>query len=269
MAIATSTAIIAGAAIAGGAAAYSASQARRSANQAQSSQDRATEAQSAYNERMAAVAEEQLGLSREQLALAKAEAARSEEAWGRYKSVFMPIEDELVKQIKEMPAEPPGLPRMLATVDRGYSDLEGNLRRTMGGRYQYGSGLERGAMERTELGRTRAKAGAVADLTNAWEQEKFNRMMQVAGFGRTSAPLMTTSGGYAGGMAGVGSAGNIYSNVAGSYGNQAASYANLVNQANQASANAWASGGQTAGNLMQMYLLTNAMNKTPQYPAYS
>jgi len=251
------TGVLAGTAVIGaGATVYSAKKSSKAAASSTQAQREATSEQSIYLGKMADVAEEQLGLSREQLALAQKESARADQAWNRYTSVFMPIEDELVRQVKEMPEEPPGLARMIGTIDRGYSDLEGNLRRMMAGRYQHGSGLERGTMERTELGRTRAKAGAKADAISAWENEKFNRMMQVAGFGRTSAPLMTVSGGYAAPISTMGSTGNMFTNIAGQYGGQAANYGNMANMYNQATANTWASAGNTAGNLMQMYLLT-------------
>lgn len=156
--------------------------------------------------------------------------------WSRYLDTFAPLEDQLVKEASAPVEDQPGFSRMMGTIDKGYSDTGANLRRMMGGRYPSGSGLEVNAQLTNELNRTKTKAGAVADLNEA----RYNKMLQAAQIGRGISTQAT--------------------DTSASVGNQQTSMANM--QANAAQ-NAWGSVGNTAGNLMQMYLLSKGGGTTP------
>jgi len=156
----------------------------------------------------------------------------AQKQWDRYMQVFAPGEEQLAKEVAKPLEQQTGLKRSLATIDRGYADVTGNLRRTMGGRYQYGSGLERGSLMNLERQRIGAKAGAVAGA----ETDLFNRRTQVANIGR-GLPGQS--------LEASGRAGQAYGNLMGAYGG--------------AAKGAWDSVGTGIGNLMQSYTLS----KTP------
>lgn len=162
--------------------------------------------------------------------------------WKRYINTFAPLEDQLIETVQAPVEEQPGYNRMMAAIDRAYSDAGGSLRRMMGGRYPSGSDLETESMKNLELGRGRTKAGAIADLS----QQRLANMMAIANLGR-GLPAQAATG-----MANVTGA---YSNLANIWGNAAQS--------------SWGSLGNTMGNLMQMYMLINANkagnNNMPYY----
>ncbi len=144
--------------------------------------------------------------------------------WKTFMDSLKPLKEELKKPMEEQQ----GFGRMMGTIDRGYSDATGNLRRTMGGRYPYGAPLEGIALQNLELDRTRTKAGATAD----WANNNWDRMMGVASL---------TGGLPAAATAGLSDA------------SRTAAY--QANQANQAAAGAWGNVGQTYGNLGQMAMM--------------
>jgi hypothetical protein len=117
-------------------------------------------------------------------------------AWDRYMNEFAPLENRIVRESRApvKVEKEPGFARMLATIERGYGDTEGNLRRSMGGRYQEGSGIERNAMRNLRLQKTAAKSGAIADFAKNLEETRFNRMLQAANLGRNLPATSVTAG---------------------------------------------------------------------------
>lgn len=100
----------------------------------------------------------------------------------RYRGTYEPLQDEIIQQAQS--EEVPGLARMLANVDKYYSDVAANQRRTMGGQYQYGGGLPQMGQLTTELNRARAKAGTEAQATQAYNQQRLQNMLAAAGMGQ-------------------------------------------------------------------------------------
>jgi len=158
--------------------------------------------------------------------------------WQRYMTTFAPLEDMLVADASKPVEEQPGFSRMMGTIDRGYSDLGANVRRTMGGRYPSGSGLETLNMQDIELERTRTKTGAVG----AAREARFDRMLKAAGLGR-----------------------GIPTTVMNTAGNVGAQQNYMANMQGNAAQNAWGSVGNSAGNLMQMYLMSKGGPSTGGY----
>ena len=168
--------------------------------------------------------------------------------WERYATTFAPLEDQIVMESQLPVEQQPGFARMMGTIDRGYADTAANTRRTMGGRYPSGAGIETETAKNIELGRTQTKAGAVADFS----ANRFNQMLQAANLGR-NLPA-TSVGAGANAMAGYGNLANMYANAA---------------------RGTWDAAGGATGNLMQMYMLAN-QGMTPeasggfrQMPAYT
>jgi len=165
--------------------------------------------------------------------------------WERYMTTFAPLEDMLVADASKPVEEQPGFGRMMGTIDRGYSDLGANVRRTMGGRYPSGSGLDVLNQQDIELERTRTKTGAVG----AAREARFDRMLRAAGLGR-----------------------GIPTTVMNTAGNVGAQQNYMANMQGNAAQNAWGSVGNTAGNLMQMYLMSRGGGTpmlTPNTPGYT
>ncbi len=168
------------------------------------------------------MAEAQAGAANAQTALAKAQ-------WARYLEAFAPLENQMIQEAQTPARETPGFLSMMGGINRNYADQGANIRRMMGGRYQYGGGLETSAQASNELNRTKAVAGAEAD----WNNQRWSRMMGIAGYGR-GLPSQA--------MAGYGSAAGTYGNLANMYGN--------------ASQQAFGGVGQGLGNLAQLSLLS-------------
>ena len=150
--------------------------------------------------------------------------------WERYAGTFAPLEDQIVKESQLPVEQQPGFARMMGTIDRGYADTAANTRRTMGGRYPSGAGIETERAQNIDLGRTQTKAGAVADFS----VNRFNQMLQAANLGRNLPATSTGAGAKA--MAGYGNLANMYANAA---------------------KGSWDAVGGATGNLMQMYMLSN------------
>jgi len=150
--------------------------------------------------------------------------------WERYATTFAPLENKIVKESQLPVEQQPGFARMMGTIDRGYADTAANTRRTLGGRYPSGAGIETERAQNIDLGRTQTKAGAVADFS----ANRFNQMLQAANLGR-NLPA-TSVGAGANAMAGYGNLANMYANAA---------------------KGSWDAVGGATGNLMQMYMLAN------------
>jgi hypothetical protein len=190
-----------------------------------------------------------------QTRLAAEQAALAREQWDRYLKVFAPYEEKLLAEAATPTRESPGYLAQMGTINRQYADTGANLRRMMGGRYESGGGIEAAIQSGLERNRVRD----VAKAQNAHENERWNKMMGIAGFGR-NLPATATAG---------------YQGAGSQYGSLANMYGNLSGQA-------FGGVGQGIGNLMQMYALSrpqvrsttpstgaswlgNAMYETPGY----
>jgi|GEM_PF-4153358 len=250
MAVATGTAILGAAAVAGGAAVYGSRKASKSADKQTAAMEKSADLAGVAANRSADLAEEQ---------------------WDRYLETFAPLEDQLVKEASApaVPVEavmPVGFERMMATTDRDFANASATTARAMGGRYQYGGGMEQAAQGAIERGRIGAKTNIRIAKTNAEnaaleearvkteqaKQQRFANMMNAASIGK-GLPANAQAG-FAGNA-------QTYGNMAGMHANAAANY-------NNTSAQSWNSFGNTAGNLTQLYMMNKMM--TPQsQPVYS
>lgn len=165
------------------------------------------------------------------LANTQADIARSQ--WDRYVNTFAPIENKVVGEVSK-PLESQGyFAKMMANVDKGYSDASANVSKNMAGKYQYGSGMTDAKIQSLDLGRVRAKA----DATSTAETNRLTNMMNAAGMGRNLPGSA---------MSGLSSAAGTNMNLSGMYGDEASA--------------GWGALGNTAGNLTQLYMMNKMMN---------
>jgi len=165
---------------------------------------------------------------------------QADRQWERYLEKFAPIEDRLTEEVVKPVEEQSGFKSMvdssMSHIDKNYNDSSAGLRRAMGGRYQYGSGVESAFQNTNELNKAEKKSDTYSNLYQAADQNRFSNMMQTANLGQGHSA----------------NAQQAYSNAANSYGNMASTHAN-------AAANAWQGVGNTAGNLTQMYMFNKMM----------
>ena len=154
----------------------------------------------------------------------------SSSMWNNYLATFQPLNEELVSTVTQPLEQQPGTKQALATVDRGYADATGNLKRDLGGRYQYGSGTETGNLLNLETQRTQAKATTYANAG----QKQLSNQLQVANIGIGQPAQAATAAG-----------------------NAASIYGSLATAAGNAAQSSWDSVGNGIGNLMQLYTLTS------------
>jgi len=167
-------------------------------------------------------AQQQYEIARRQLALAEAQ-------WDRYKSAFLPIEDYLIENAQQPYSQNAGYLSNLASLEKNSANTTANLKRTMGGRYQYGSGLEQAGLLSNMLNRNTSKA----QLGSTYEQNRINNLYSLANLGRG----LTSD------------ASNMYSSVGNTYGNLANMYSSQMN-------NAYNTAGNTIGSMLQLYLMS-------------
>lgn len=168
--------------------------------------------------------------------VAAQQTAVSQAQWNRYLKKFAPLEDLMISEVSKPIEQQPGFLGAMGAVDRGYANVAANLRRTMAGRYPYGAGMEGETQKTLELQRPRAKAG----VYGTFAQNRLANMLNVASLGKG---LPATA------MAGLGTAGAQYGNLAGMQG--------------QAAAQTWGGIGSTMGNMAQYYLLNKYLNQNP------
>ena len=130
-----------------------------------------------------------------QIAIAKEQQRIASEQWAMAK----PIYEELAPEARKPVEEQSYFKKMIGQMEGQYGDIGGQMRRTLGGRYQYGSGYEGEAAK--NLGLTRARGRA-----SAWQAGEEARR----GFLTALA-----SGGTATAQQGYGSAGGMYGDVTG------------------------------------------------------
>ena len=167
-------------------------------------------------------------------ALAGTQAGIAQAQWDRYIKQFAPLENKLIHQVSKPLNANPAFLSSMAGVRQNYGNIGANTRRMMAGRYPSGSELETAGQAQNQ----RSMIKTLADTRAQGEQNRLNQMYQTLGLGRG----LTT-----GAMAGMNSA-------AGTYGNLATMYGNAANSA-------YSSAGNSLGNMAQMYMLNNYMNK--------
>ncbi len=165
-----------------------------------------------------------------------AQMALAQSQWKRYLQKFAPLEDKMVEEVSKPLEQQPGYLGAMGQLEKGYASTGANLRRTMAGRYPYGGGAEVLPQSTLALSKPLARAGVYGQAN----QNLLANRLNVAGLGR-NLPAIASSG----------------------YGNVAAGYGNLANVNNQAAAGTWGGLGNTAGNLMQTYMLSEALKKNP------
>jgi hypothetical protein len=166
--------------------------------------------------------------------LAKAQSQIARDQWSRYVKTFAPLENKVVSEVSK-PLENQGyFAKMMAGVDKGYSDAKANVSRSMAGKFPSGSGMTDAKIQTIDLGRVRAKA----DATNTAESMRITKMMDAAALGRN---LPGTA------LSGLSSASGTNQNLAGVYGN--------------ASDQGWGAVGNGAGNLTQLYMMNRMMGQ--------
>ncbi len=138
-----------------------------------------------------------------QMALAKAQ-------WDRYMDAFAPVEDKMLQEAQQPARELEGFREAKGGINRGYADLTMNTKKELSAMYPRGSGIAQGKKE--SLDRSRIKD--VANLESDWDQNRWNRMMGIVGYGR-NLPSNAMSG---------------YSSAGNTYGQQASMYGNLASQ---------------------------------------
>jgi hypothetical protein len=111
-------------------------------------------------------------------AAAQAEIARQERRF--YEQYYKPIEIEQIKQLRKPLKDQMYFKRMTGDIERSYGDIGGATRRTLGGRYQYGSGYEGAAARNLGL----SKAGTRASAWQAGEEARQAGLLQMMGMGR-------------------------------------------------------------------------------------
>ena len=166
--------------------------------------------------------------------LANTQAGIAQAQWDRYIKQFAPLENKLIYQVSKPLNANPAFLSSMAGVRQNYGNIGANTRRMMAGRYPSGSELETAGQAQNQ----RSMIKTLADTRAQGEQNRLNQMYQTLGLGRN---LPTSA------MAGMNSA-------AGTYGNLATMYGNAANSA-------YSSAGNSLGNMAQMYMLNQYMNK--------
>lgn len=146
----------------------------------------------------------------------------------RYKTAFIPIENQLISDTNVPVKQMSGYLNSMGTINKNYRDTGANIGRTMGGRYQYGSGVE--TLNQASNQRNRVKA--LSDNYNNWDTNRYNRLFSLANMGRSNIT---------GAQSGLNAAtsGNI----------------NLANMYGQAAQAQGAATGQLFGNLGQIGMM--------------
>lgn len=131
---------------------------------------------------------------REQILAARQEKEIAKEQWEMARPMYRYLAAEAQKPVEQQTY----FKRMIGQLENQYGNIGGEMRRTLAGRYQYGSGYEGAAAKNLELSRAGARAGA----WQAGEEARQGMLLNLAGGGRQAAQQ-----GYA-------SSGGMYSDVA-------------------------------------------------------
>jgi hypothetical protein len=134
----------------------------------------------------------------EQLAMAQ---------WNRYMTEFAPLENAMVTQAEQPANKQAGYLQAEGQLNKSYADLEANTQRSMAEKYPGGSGMSTGIKASQERGRIEDNA----NLSSSWNQQRWNQMMGIAGYGRglTSNAMQ----GYQSAASGFGQQAGMYGNL--------------------------------------------------------
>ena len=110
---------------------------------------------------------------------AQQQAAIAAEQWAMAKPIYEEMAPEMRKPVEEQSY----FKRMMGGIEKSYGDIGGQMRRTLGGRYQYGAGIEGESAKNLELSRARTKAGA----WQAGEEARRSGLMGLASGGTSTA----------------------------------------------------------------------------------
>jgi hypothetical protein len=131
-----------------------------------------------------------------QAAQQQAALAAKQYAW--WEKLYAPEEKKMMQTLSKPVEEQAYFKRMMGDVEKQYGDITANTARTMGGRYQYGSGFEGAAQKNIGLSR----ASTRGQLWGAGEEMRRSNLMGMFGMGRGSAEAGMQGWGAAGAQAG-------------------------------------------------------------------
>lgn len=159
----------------------------------------------------------------------------------RYNETFAPLENSLVREASLPANQTSGYLSQEGNINRQYANFDRNTAKTLGGRYQYGSGLEQSSQRSNELNRVRS----LSDAESTANQNRLSNLMSLANLGRGLSTNATSA---------LSSAAQGQSSLANMYAGAASNSGNSV--------------GNTLGSLAQMYQLYNN-SYTPSSGNYS
>lgn len=137
---------------------------------------------------------------------AAAQMAMAKAMWDRYMAAFAPLEDKLIAESQTPARELEGFREAKGAMNRSYADLGANADNVNATMYPGGGGMVQARNDALE----RSRIKGIANLESDWDQNRWNRMMGIAGYGRN---LPATA------LSGYSSAGSMYGNLANMYGN--------------------------------------------------
>ncbi len=99
---------------------------------------------------------------------------------------FAPLIRQLTEEAKLPVEEQPSFLRATGRLERGFSDLSANVRRSLAGRFPSGAGIERAAQETIEVGRIGARADLFSEFDEARRRNLANLASTGLGLGTTA-----------------------------------------------------------------------------------
>jgi hypothetical protein len=157
------------------------------------------------------------------------QAALAQQQYAYWQQHFAPQEKAMMTELSRPVQQQAYFKRAMGDIEKQYGDVAGTTRRTLAGRYQYGSGYEGAAARNLAL----SKAGTRAQAWGAGEEMRRGGLMTMFGFGRGSAEM---------GLQGLSAAGQQAGAVAGRLGELRAEKMRQITSATS-------SGISTAGNI--------------------
>jgi hypothetical protein len=133
------------------------------------------------------------------------QAALAQQQYAYWQQHFAPQEKAMMTELSRPVEKQAYFKRTMGDIEKQYGDVAGTTRRTLAGRYQYGSGYEGAAARNLAL----SKAGTRAQAWGAGEEMRRGGLMTMFGLGRGSAEM---------GMQGLSAAGQQAGAVAGRLG---------------------------------------------------
>lgn len=165
-------------------------------------------------------------------------AKMSKDEYDRFLEVYGPLEKQIVGEVSKPTEQNAGYLSAVGDINQMYGNASANAARSMGGRYEYGSGLETAKQDSLERDRIRSISGTKA----GYDQLRTQNMIAAASIGK-GIPAYSISG--------VNQSASGVQNAAGQFGQQASIYGNLTAAEMQAQAMKdaamWGAVGDVAG----------------------